>query len=227
MGQTSDKTSTTTGGWISRLPAPLRKDANKSLTLAVLLVLLAGLWVKMFVLDGKSGPHQAAAMSLGGGANRATLEPGSTGADGTGRRTRPPESGELLQKWLDADIPLVVSRNLFAVNYDYFPMDGTRPVQPSRTANQETFWDQLAKSLSAQADQQEKRANLIQNLRQQAGQLEIASTFMGSGNGRPKALINGVLVGEGEVVAGFRVLRIEARRVVFEREGIRLEVPMK
>jgi hypothetical protein len=225
MGQTGDKTSTTTtGGWISRLPAPLRKDATKSLALVVLLALLTGLWVKMFVLDGKSGPHQAAAMSLGGGANR---EAGSTAADGTGRRTRPPESGELLQKWLDADIPLVVSRNLFAVNYDYFPMDGTRPVQPSRTANQETFWDQLAKSLSAQADQQEKRANLIQNLRQQAGQLEIASTFMGSGGGRPKALINGVLVGEGEVVAGFRVLRIEARRVVFEREGIRLEVPMK
>src|SRR5439155_21459460 len=143
-----------------------------------------------------------------------------------GHKIRNAESGDDLHKWLDADIPLVVSRNLFSVNLDYYPVDGTRPTQPSRTGTRETFWVELAKSLSAQADQQEKRANLIQNLRQQAGQLQIASTFMGSGNGRPKALINGVLVGEGEVVAGFRVLRIEARRVVFEREGIRLEVPM-
>jgi len=57
--------------------------------------------------------------------------------------------------------------------------------------------------------------------------MQIASTFMGGGDGRPKALIDGVLVGEGEVVAGFRVLKIEPRRVIFEREGIRLEVPMK
>jgi hypothetical protein len=40
-------------------------------------------------------------------------------------------------------------------------------------------------------------------------------------------MINGSMVGEGEVVAQFRVLRIEARSVVVEREGIKLEIPMK
>ena len=43
----------------------------------------------------------------------------------------------------------------------------------------------------------------------------------------PKALINGQLVGEGEVVAGFRVLKIEARRMIIEREGIQLEIQTK
>ncbi len=52
---------------------------------------------------------------------------------------------------------------------------------------------------------------------------------------RPKAVINGDLVGEGDLVASgtgrartqFRVLKIEPRRIIVEREGIRLEIPMK
>jgi len=36
-----------------------------------------------------------------------------------------------------------------------------------------------------------------------------------------------VMVGEGEVVAQFRVTEIRARSVIVEREGIRLEIPMK
>jgi hypothetical protein len=43
----------------------------------------------------------------------------------------------------------------------------------------------------------------------------------------PKALIDGELVGEGDVVAGFRVLKIGARGIVIEREGIVLEILMK
>jgi hypothetical protein len=43
----------------------------------------------------------------------------------------------------------------------------------------------------------------------------------------PKAVIDGGLVGEGDVVASFRVLRIEPRRIIVEREGIKLEIQMK
>ena len=39
--------------------------------------------------------------------------------------------------------------------------------------------------------------------------------------------VNGERVGEGDVVASFRVSRIEARRIIVEREGIRLEIQMK
>jgi hypothetical protein len=212
MASSTEKTS-----WTDRLPAPLRQDPKKAVVLGVLLTGLLGWWGLKIFSNG-AGPKRAGAMPI----KSTAASPFVT--DSTGRRIRPAESGDELQRWLDAEIPLVVSRNLFAVDFDYFPVDGSRPSQSTRTSGQETFWDQLAKSLSTQADQQEKRANLIQNLRQQAGQLQIASTFMGA---RPKALINGVLVGEGEVVAGFRVLKIEARRVIFEREGIRLEVPMK
>ena len=102
---------------------------------------------------------------------------------------------------------------------------GGLPAGPvDTTPHDPTFWEKLAKSIDAQAEEQHKRENLIQNLRQQAGQLQLTSTVMGP---RPKAMINGSMVGEGEVVAQFRVLRIEARSVVVEREGIKLEIPMK
>jgi hypothetical protein len=44
---------------------------------------------------------------------------------------------------------------------------------------------------------------------------------------QPKAMIEGKLVNEGEVAAGFRVLKIEPRRITIEREGIVLEIQMK
>jgi hypothetical protein len=40
-------------------------------------------------------------------------------------------------------------------------------------------------------------------------------------------MVNGDLVGEGSVVANFRIVSIEARRIIVEREGIRLEIDMK
>jgi len=43
----------------------------------------------------------------------------------------------------------------------------------------------------------------------------------------PKAMIDGQLVGEGSVVADFRVLKIESRKVIVEREGIMLAIQMK
>ena len=52
----------------------------------------------------------------------------------------------------------------------------------------------------------------------------------------PKAVINGDLVGEGDVVTSgtvgdtrvvFRVLKIEPRRILVEREGITLSIQMK
>ena len=78
--------------------------------------------------------------------------------------------------------------------------------------------------MTFQADVRKERQILIENLHQQASQLRLQSTMMGA---VPKAVINGELVEEGEVVAAFRVLKIEARRIIVEREGIKLEIQMR
>jgi hypothetical protein len=86
------------------------------------------------------------------------------------------------------------------------------------------FWARLEKSLAVQADQKDKRENQKANYIKAAAELKLQSTMMVA---QPKALLNGELVGEGDVVADFRVVKIEARRVIVEREGIRLEIQMK
>ena len=68
------------------------------------------------------------------------------------------------------------------------------------------------------------RENLLANFRAEAGNLRLDSIIMGP---QPKAMIDGKLVAEGDVVALFRVLKIEPRRIIVEREGIKLEIQMK
>lgn len=80
--------------------------------------------------------------------------------------------------------------------------------------------------------QQQSPADSGDRRRRQARQIRLQST-METGAG-PMALVDGRLVREGDVVAtgtgsdraGYRVLRIEARRILLEREGVRLEVGM-
>jgi hypothetical protein len=129
-------------------------------------------------------------------------------------------AGSLL-KWSQAPIP-AISRNLFAIRIEYFPVDGSR-TGPAAVAG-EGFWDRVGKSMALQADQRDKRENLIANYLAQASKLRLQSTMMGP---QPKAIVNGEMVGEGSVVAGFRVLKIESRRMIVEQEGIRLEIHMK
>jgi hypothetical protein len=86
------------------------------------------------------------------------------------------------------------------------------------------FWDELAKSMAFRADARKEQQILKENLQQQANQLRLQSTMMTT---PPKAVIDGEMVGEGDVVASFRVLKIEPRRIEVEREGIKLEIQMK
>jgi hypothetical protein len=198
-----------------KLGAAIKQDPKKAGMLVVLVAVLLVLWAKM-MLTGGGAPKSAAGMTLAPSAQA------SVQVHNNGPKVR--DNSALLREWLGEPMPQGVSRNIFEVKLDYYPMDTAHVQRDSRTIDDPTFWEKLAKSIDAQADQQHKRENLIQNVRQHAGQLQVTSILMGS---RPKAMINGVLIGEGEVVAGFRVLEIKARSVIVEREGIKLEIPMK
>jgi hypothetical protein len=197
-----------------KLLALIKQDPKKAGALAVLLLVLLGLWGRMALSGG--GPKTAAAMPA--------ATPAQAPSPASNNVPRNTDEAALLREWVSEPLPDSISRNVFDLKLDYYPMDAARVAPDTRTIDDPTFWERLAKSIDAQADQQHKRETLIQNLRQQAGQLQLTSTVMGP---RPKAMVNGRMVGEGEVVAQFRVLKIEARSVIVEREGIKLEIPMK
>ena len=126
-----------------------------------------------------------------------------------------------LTRW--AEVPAVPpGRNLFQIDLSMYSSDGSRPKSSGGSAR-DTFWHDLEKSMTDRADQEKQRQVLVDALKADAGNLKLQTTIDGSS---PKAIVNGILVGEGDVVAKFRIVRIENRRITVEREGIRFEVRM-
>jgi hypothetical protein len=205
---------------ISRLIRMVRKDPQKAGILTVLVAILLVLQFRL-ATQGKGGPSKATAASMTSKSNNPSS--GTQNARGDSRNA--------LNAWLEQPAESV-NRNLFAVNLDRFPQDNGKIT--SSGGRSSLFWDELAKSMSHQADVKRERRVLYENLAQQASQLRLQSTMMGA---QPKAVINGDMVREGDVVASgasgdsqsvsFRVLKIEARRIIVEREGIKLEIQMK
>jgi len=197
-----------------RLVAQAKADPKKAVVLGVLLTVLGGMWVRMFG-GSAGGPSHAVASVTGpyrAGGSLLSDKQRATGRDAT---------AAALLEWQRRPIT-PVSRNLFVVNYDFFPQDGAAQVAaPVRVPQGDGFWDHIAKSMAHRADLKKEREVMVENLRQQAAKLKVQSTVMSA---TPKALINGELVAEGDVVASFRVSKIEARRIVVEREGIKLEI---
>jgi hypothetical protein len=135
--------------------------------------------------------------------------------------TETPDNSAPLKQW--AQIPAALpARNLFQIDLSLFARDGSRP-KSMGGASSDTFWHDLEKSMSEQADQDKQRQVLVDALKADAGQLKLQTT---TGGTSPKAIVNGILVGEGDVIAQFRIVRIENRRIIVEREGISFEVRM-
>jgi len=212
----------------NKIVTAVRNDPQKAAMLTVLVAILVVLQVRLQMSD-KGGPSVTkAATGAKGNAGGKGAAAGSYSTAGMSAFSKPVDAAAAIRSWMDQ--PAVpIGRNLFAVNLERFPQVNGRQQEAAKPV---TFWDELAKSMSLRADVRKERQILIENLQQQAGQLRLQSTMMGAS---PRAVINGELVGEGDVVAGgsgegrttFRVLKIEARRILIEREGIKLEIQMR
>jgi hypothetical protein len=195
--------------WWTNLMQRVRSEPKKAAALAVLLSVLAMLWVKAF---STASPSPSVASARTAQAAKPPAPVGRSGAQFT-------PAAAALRAWSQkpgAPPP----RNLFAVNLQYFAADQAR-TQP-QSQDSPGFWAQVAKSLSSQADHEKARQIFVENLQLRAAKLELRSTL--SSGGVAKALVNDTLVGVGDTIDGFRVVGIEARRIIVERDGVKLEV---
>ncbi len=211
-----------TDNLLNALRRSIQEDPKRATILAVLVVVMLVMWARL-ALGGKSAPAQAeASMSAA-----ATDIQAARSADNLQRRSFSAHA-ERLSEWIAQPVG-PMGRNLFAVNLTYYRRDGSEASEKGAAGG---FWDELAKSDAKQTDQRKSREILLENVRLQAGQIRLQSTMMSAS---PRAMVNGKLVGVGDVVAvetaeavtAFRVLGIEARGMIVEHEGIRLEITMK
>lgn len=194
----------------NNLIAMMRREPKKAAALGVLVAFMAGLWV--WRLGGTGGPTPAIA-SVAQAADTPTAMPVNVAVNDT--------PAARFQDWAQKPVE-DGGRNLFVIRLDYYPRVGGGTEEAS--GQTPGFWNELAKSVNSRADQRREREILMENLRHKAEQLHLQSTIMGQ---KPKAMVNGKLVGEGDVVMEFRVLKIGPRGIIVERDGIRLEVLMK
>jgi hypothetical protein len=198
--------------WPESMTRQVKAEPKKAVALAVLVLLLGGMWAKIF-LFGDSIPTPAGA-SVG--------DKSRIGRTDTSNQQVSPAS-QILLNWTRKPIT-GTKRNLFAIKLDYFLVDGTRPIFTGDDGD--GFWDQLAKSLAAKADLEKVKGILLENLRLRANRLELQFTVIREG-APPKAMVNGTMVQEGDTIEGFRIVRIEAKRIVVECESVKFEVQFK
>jgi hypothetical protein len=204
---------------IKKVLAAVRRDPQKAGILTVLVAILLVLQMRLR-LSSDGGPSKATAAAP-------TQSGNSTGV--LSANHEPTDPATALRAFMEGTIA-PVKRNLFVIDLERFPQDNGRTTSANTAGS--GFWDELAKSMTARADVKRERQILLENVQQQAAELRLQSTVMGAS---PRAVIDGELVGEGDVVAAksgenrvsFRVLKIEARRIIVEREGIKLAIQMK
>lgn len=205
----------------SWMPESLRDDPKKAGILGVLLLVLVVLVIRYLVMGGPT-PAQASIPKT------STKKSSQKAVVGAVERVDN-ESSATVKTWLDAPVSSV-SRNLFAIRQEFYPSQSSKLAVAEPDSG--GFWEEIAKSRSKEVDQKRRRDILVENLQREAAKLHLQSTVMGP---EPQAIIGGSLVKEGDVVASdgpsagvqFRVLVIEARRVIIEREGIKLELRMQ
>lgn len=199
--------------WSEKLSEAFRASPAKAYSLTGLVIIMAVAWIRLLVGGHTNPPAAQGAVTAAGSASAAAaLEPAAP--------YHPPEQGTPLLQW--AREPLrPISRNPFSIPIDFYPQDAA--TGPGDRSVATGYWDLLRKSMSSRADQQEQRQILIDNIRIAAEALKLESTILSA---TPGAMVDGQMVHEGSVVSGFRVLKIESRRVILEREGVKLAVMM-
>ena len=195
--------------WQDRLLSRIKAQPARAAVLTILLAVMGVLWVRHFSGGGSAKPASAARTV---GPQPVAVGAGK-GAENVSR------AAAALKDFLQRP-PATIRRNFFAVKMEHFPMDGSKATAGDPEG--QGFWDELAKSLAAKADQEKARRILLGNLKEQAGKLRVQMIMMS--NGSPRALVDGKLVIAGDVVGGFKISSIEADRIIIEREGVSLVI---
>lgn len=211
---------------LDKLPAPIRRDPKKSAVLGGLMLVLAVLGVRQFV--GSSTPARArAAVNTNLAAEKSNIDTSAITREASNTHS---ETGQRVAQWLGLPIK-ALDRNLFESKLENFQRLDSVLSETAAVVQEELFWEQLAKSLASRADQKKQKQIRSENLQLAASSLRLQTTMMGA---TPKALIDGRMLRAGDTVeaksagisVSFVVLKIEARRVIVEREGVRIELKM-
>jgi hypothetical protein len=186
---------------IAKVRESLARDPKRSAVLGGLCLLMLILWGRLLL----NGPAQATASLIRRSVAAITESPAPT--------VHQAASNPVLD-WL-AQPKRAMQRNLFAINLDYFARAS------GKTKASDGQDDPTA--ITSDTDQAHQQQVLQENLQTQATKLKLQTTMMGT---TPRAMINGNLVKEGDIVDGFAVIKIQPRKITVQQDNVTLEIEM-
>ena len=113
-------------------------------------------------------------------------------------------------------------RNLFLTRLDNFPRDVGTVQQPMRLPMPGGDSGMEAKSPPVSTDQTHDATQSA--MAAEVSRIHLQSTMM---HPVPRALVDGQMVGAGDFVGAFRVVRIELSRIVLEKQGYQFQITLK
>lgn len=126
----------------------------------------------------------------------------------------PEESKGSGRKVVRVDLPKELARDLFRLD-----ASGYERVAVPAPAVETIPTPVVEKSVDHSADESAR----VASIRQAAGELRLQSTIRGE---QPRAVINGISLAQGQQIKGFVLVRIEARQVIIERDGVQITLEM-
>ncbi|MFW6133274.1 MAG: hypothetical protein ACOC8F_05200 [Planctomycetota bacterium] len=185
----------------------LRANKRKAVVLVVLAAVALVLVVRLMVGDGRT-PQRA-------GADVPTVANTSGGllsAPGGAQRVRQARQ-DRRDRYLER-FDAAIRRDLFTPNADYFPQPEPPPEPETTKPEQQT---EPAASPTAE---EIRRAQI----RRAAQRLELQTTFVSSS---PTAMIDGKVLGPGDRIKGFEVVRITSQACVVRKDDVETELKLR
>src|SRR5207248_9483005 len=191
--------------WLERIKSIFRRDPRRAWLVTGVSMVMVALSTRLLAISISNAP--AAVTPVATHVSNSTARNLAASAE----RAIPREE---LVEWLNAE-RRSPRRDLFASNTSSNPAlpntTGIDSQTEEKSGEEGGLWDEVAKSLSARADHRWERQQRCADLKREAGRLRLTKIVPGP---PPAALVNDELFEEGSVVASFRVLKIEPRRII-------------
>lgn len=209
---------------ISNLKAQLAADPRKATILSVLILIMVGVYVRLFFrapLDAAAEGVFLAQDIVNSVPVRTEINPhvGDTLA-GAGRVATDSSRGYEPQPF-DGPVDLGhLARDVFSVDWMLFP---SAPTTRNTIAAGDPTFDWCKRLGRVALEEQKKQRAKIARAQRDASRLTLQSTIVGQ---RSFAIINGEFLRPGSEIGGFRLVHVENRDVVLERNNVRITLTL-
>jgi hypothetical protein len=209
------------------LLAQVRADRKKAVVLALLTVIMVGVYARLALRGGAADAAADAGASAASGAAAASpgALPSAAGAYAPGATTG---AAGMIDAVATTGFARHLSRDLFETDWEAFrptpelAEELTRRHRPRAepTGGIRTFWRQILLRAAEQRREEELRRREVEK---QSAALKLQGIVTGD---HPKAYVDGRWVTVDEFIGGFRVVRISAQEVELLKSGVHVRLTM-